>query len=88
MRDIQLEHMKMLAHDYESEIMVRPAKYRLCYALTKGSVQWCDIGGPNLTAEFAKDWYPFAESQGRQVVMNNRAPDLHKLRHMWSDNGL
>ncbi|KAG8932212.1 hypothetical protein FRC02_001510 [Tulasnella sp. 418] len=54
LRDIQLEHMKMLAVNYETEIM------------------WCDIGGPNLTVEFAKEWYPFAESQGRQVVMNNR----------------
>ncbi|KAG9016112.1 hypothetical protein FRB93_011586 [Tulasnella sp. JGI-2019a] len=58
LRDIQLEHMKMLAYNYETEIM------------------WCDIGGPNLTREFAEDWYPFAESQGRQVVMNNRCGDL------------
>ncbi|KAG8876596.1 hypothetical protein FRB97_004072 [Tulasnella sp. 331] len=58
LRDIQLEHMKMLAYNYETEII------------------WCDIGGPNLTKEFAEDWYPFAESQGRQVVMNNRCGDL------------
>ncbi|KAG8860319.1 hypothetical protein FRB96_003968 [Tulasnella sp. 330] len=58
LRDIQLAHMKMLAYDYETEII------------------WCDIGGPNLTKEFAQDWYPFAESQGRQVVMNNRCGDL------------
>ncbi|KAG8977748.1 hypothetical protein FRB90_008720, partial [Tulasnella sp. 427] len=58
LRDQQLEHMRMLARDYESEIM------------------WCDIGGPNLTKEFAAEWYPFAESQGRQVVMNNRCGDL------------
>ncbi|KAG8928894.1 hypothetical protein FRC01_005210 [Tulasnella sp. 417] len=58
LRDNQLEHMRMLARDYESEIM------------------WCDIGGPNLTKEFAAEWYPFAESQGRQVVMNNRCGDL------------
>jgi len=35
------------------------------------NLQWCDIGGPNLTKEFAQEWFPFAESQGRQVIMNN-----------------
>jgi alpha-L-fucosidase len=33
---------------------------------------WCDIGGPNLTAEFAAQWYNEAAAQNRQVTMNNR----------------
>lgn len=35
-------------------------------------IMWCDIGGPNLTAEFASNWFNTAASQGRQVVMDNR----------------
>lgn len=33
---------------------------------------WCDIGGPNLTAEFASEWYNQAATSGRQVSINNR----------------
>ncbi|KAG8897839.1 hypothetical protein FRB99_007882 [Tulasnella sp. 403] len=61
LRDQQLAQMNMLAYDYDTEIMASP---------------WCDIGGPNLTNEFAEGWYPYAESQGRQVVMNNRCGDI------------
>ncbi|KAI0127263.1 alpha-l-fucosidase [Xylariales sp. AK1849] len=35
-------------------------------------IMWCDIGGPNVTAEFAVQWYNEAIAQNRQVVMNNR----------------
>jgi alpha-L-fucosidase len=35
-------------------------------------IMWCDIGGPNLTAEFASSWYNTVAEQGRQVVMDNR----------------
>ncbi|KAF3019828.1 hypothetical protein E8E14_013034 [Neopestalotiopsis sp. 37M] len=35
-------------------------------------IMWCDIGGPNLTTEFAAEWYNDAIAQNRQVVMNNR----------------
>ncbi|KAI4595929.1 hypothetical protein KJ359_006220 [Pestalotiopsis sp. 9143b] len=35
-------------------------------------IMWCDIGGPNLTTEFAAQWYNDAIAQNRQVVMNNR----------------
>lgn len=35
-------------------------------------IMWCDIGGPNLTTEFAAEWYNGAIAQNRQVVMNNR----------------
>lgn len=35
-------------------------------------IMWCDIGGPNVTVEFASQWYNAAISQNRQVVMNNR----------------
>ncbi|KAJ5704272.1 hypothetical protein N7493_011410 [Penicillium malachiteum] len=35
-------------------------------------IMWCDIGGPNRTAEFASKWFNKAASENRQVVMNNR----------------
>ena len=35
-------------------------------------IMWCDIGGTNLTPEFAAAWFNQACSEGRQVVMNNR----------------
>lgn len=35
-------------------------------------IMWCDIGGPNLTAEFASSWFNKAADQNRQVVMDNR----------------
>src|ERR1700675_1609312 len=34
--------------------------------------QWCDIGGPNKTLEFAPRFYNHAMAQGRQVTMNDR----------------
>ncbi|KAG8686822.1 hypothetical protein FRC09_013901, partial [Ceratobasidium sp. 395] len=59
LRDIQLAHMKTLAQTYETEIM-------------RGELQWCDIGGPNKTLEFAAEWYNTAGRAGREVTMNNR----------------
>jgi len=35
-------------------------------------IMWCDIGGPNRTAEFASEWFNRAAKENRQVVMNNR----------------
>ncbi|KAF8865386.1 glycoside hydrolase [Acephala macrosclerotiorum] len=35
-------------------------------------IMWCDIGGPNMTAEFASAWFNKAAESGRQVVMDNR----------------
>lgn len=33
---------------------------------------WCDIGGPNLTIEFAAQYYNMNAAKGKQVVMDNR----------------
>ena len=35
-------------------------------------IMWCDIGGPNLTAEFAAEYFNTNAQQGRQVLMDNR----------------
>jgi alpha-L-fucosidase len=35
-------------------------------------VMWCDIGGPNLTAQFAAEYFNNAARQGKQVLTNNR----------------
>lgn len=35
-------------------------------------IMWCDIGGPNVTTQFAASWYNTALSQNRQVAMNDR----------------
>jgi alpha-L-fucosidase len=33
-------------------------------------IMWCDIGGPNLTAEFAASWFNEAAARGKQVLLN------------------
>jgi len=33
---------------------------------------WCDIGGPNVTVEFASAWFNKAAAEGKQVLINNR----------------
>lgn len=33
---------------------------------------WCDIGGPNTTAEFAAEFFNSNAEEGRQVLINNR----------------
>ena len=35
-------------------------------------IMWCDIGGPNLTAEFAASYFNDAAARGKQVLLNNR----------------
>ena len=35
-------------------------------------IMWCDIGGPNLTADFAARWFNDAALQNRQVVLDAR----------------
>lgn len=35
-------------------------------------ILWCDIGGPNLTTQFASEYFNNAAKQGRQVLTNNR----------------
>ena len=35
-------------------------------------IMWCDIGGPNRSAEFASSWFNRAAEQNRQVAMNAR----------------
>lgn len=35
-------------------------------------IMWCDIGGPNRTAEFASSWYNALAAQNKQALMNAR----------------
>lgn len=35
-------------------------------------IMWCDIGGPNMTAEFAASYFNTAAASGKQVLLNNR----------------
>ena len=35
-------------------------------------VMWCDIGGPNMTAQFAAEYFNTAAAAGKQVLINNR----------------
>jgi alpha-L-fucosidase len=35
-------------------------------------IMWCDIGGPNLTAEFSSQYFNDMAAQGKQVLINNR----------------
>ncbi|KAF2251695.1 glycoside hydrolase family 29 protein [Trematosphaeria pertusa] len=35
-------------------------------------IMWCDIGGPNLTALFASEYFNDMAAQGKQVLTNNR----------------
>lgn len=35
-------------------------------------IMWCDIGGPNRTAEFAANWYNSLAKQNKQAIMNAR----------------
>jgi len=38
----------------------------------KPDIMWCDGGGPNVTPQFATEWYNTAKVQNQQVAMNNR----------------
>jgi alpha-L-fucosidase len=35
-------------------------------------IMWCDIGGPNRTAEFASSWFNALAAQNKQALMNAR----------------
>lgn len=35
-------------------------------------IMWCDIGGPNVTAQFAAEYFNNAAAQGKQVLLDNR----------------
>lgn len=35
-------------------------------------IMWCDIGGPNMTLEFASAWFNNVSLSNRQVTMNSR----------------
>ncbi|KAF8751690.1 Alpha-L-fucosidase [Rhizoctonia solani] len=52
------------------QIMVGLSGLDICGTLD--GLQWCDIGGPNRTLEFAAEWYNQATKAGKQVTMNNR----------------
>ena len=55
--------------DYVQDIILLEM---LTLANTGTEIMWCDIGGPNLTAEFAAEYFNSDSQQGRQVVMDNR----------------
>ncbi|ELU39677.1 glycoside hydrolase family 29 protein [Rhizoctonia solani AG-1 IA] len=53
----------------------------LIFVARLDGLQWCDIGGPNRTLEFAAEWYNQATKAGKQVTMNNRCgvvPDWNR----------
>ena len=57
-------------NDYVDDVIV-PEMNALANMGTE--IMWCDIGGPNKTAEFASSWYNrVAKEENRQVVMNAR----------------
>ncbi|KIM24235.1 glycoside hydrolase family 29 protein [Serendipita vermifera MAFF 305830] len=63
--------------DYLEDIQA--AHMRLLADRYETDIMWCDIGGPNKSAEVAAEWYNNATKAGRQVTMNNRcgiAPDF------------
>jgi alpha-L-fucosidase len=55
--------------DYVSDVIL-PEMRTLASMGTE--IMWCDIGGPNLTAEFAAEYFNNAAQQGNQVLMDNR----------------
>jgi alpha-L-fucosidase len=55
--------------DYVSDLIL-PEMNTL--AALDSEILWCDIGGPNLTAEFAAAYFNSQAQQGRQVLTNNR----------------
>ena len=56
-------------NDYVEDVII-PEMRTLANMGTE--IMWCDIGGPNMTAEFASAWFNGAAEQGRQVVLDNR----------------
>ncbi|KAF1965624.1 glycoside hydrolase [Bimuria novae-zelandiae CBS 107.79] len=55
--------------DYVSDVIV-PQMQTL--ADMGVEIMWCDIGGPNKTAEFAASWYNRLAAQNKQALMNAR----------------
>ncbi|KAI7581107.1 glycoside hydrolase, partial [Hortaea werneckii] len=55
--------------DYISDLIL-PSMLTLADMGTE--IMWCDIGGPNLTADFAAEYYNTAAQRGNQVLMDNR----------------
>lgn len=56
-------------NDYVSDLIL-PEMFALADMGTE--IMWCDIGGPNLTAEFASRYFNDMAAKGKQVVLNNR----------------
>ena len=56
-------------NDYVSDVIL-PEMQTLASMGTE--IMWCDIGGPNMTAEFAASWFNTAANEGRQVLLDNR----------------
>ncbi len=56
--------------DYLTDLLA-PHMERLAYEY-ETDIMWCDVGGANVTAAFASDWWNTAGRAGRQVVMNSR----------------
>ncbi|KAI7521400.1 glycoside hydrolase, partial [Hortaea werneckii] len=56
-------------NDYVSDLIL-PEMLTLADMGTE--IMWCDIGGPNLTADFAAEFYNAAAQRGKQVLMDNR----------------
>lgn len=44
----------------------------LALAALGSEMVWCDVGGPNATAEFAAEFFNKNAEEGRQVLINNR----------------
>lgn len=55
--------------DYLTDTLL-PSMFTLASMDTE--IMWCDIGGPNMTLEFASTWFNNVTLQNRQVTMNNR----------------
>jgi alpha-L-fucosidase len=68
--NVTLPYTGYVTHDDYVQDLVLPQMLTL--ASMGSELMWCDIGGPNMTAEFAASWFNNATVQGRQVTMNNR----------------
>ncbi|ORY61737.1 putative alpha-L-fucosidase [Pseudomassariella vexata] len=56
--------------DYLANIQL-PQMETLAYDY-ETEIMWCDIGGPNLSGEFAAKWWNWARGRGRDVTINSR----------------
>ncbi|KAK5114809.1 hypothetical protein LTR85_010122 [Meristemomyces frigidus] len=64
-----LPYTGMEVGDYVQDIIL-PEMLTLANMGTE--IMWCDIGGPNLNAEFAAEYFNSNAQQGRQVAIDNR----------------